>query len=170
MQPTLIVPFTPLITPSYTHKMAHVSRPEILWRHFALCIPVGKKIPRLFFAARLLRAEICALLRCSTVVTDVTFWRMAVDWNIFVRFSNSFVNGVFGIFIFQRLMASFPWNCFSVARLPTVCIYTLLFCCACSRMAWQWELPSGNPTGMGIRLKPGSRERQCAENYKKTTQ
>ena len=31
-------PLTPHVTPSYTHKMAIFSWPQILWRHFTLCI------------------------------------------------------------------------------------------------------------------------------------
>jgi len=30
-------PLTPHITPSYTHKMANVSWPQILWHHFTQC-------------------------------------------------------------------------------------------------------------------------------------
>ena len=53
----------------------------------------------------------------------------------------STVHGVFRTFVFQRLVSSFLRNCISVARLSTVCIYTILFCCACLR---------GNETGMKI--------------------
>jgi len=35
-------PLTPQIMPSYTHKMAIVSWPQILRRHFTLCIAVRK--------------------------------------------------------------------------------------------------------------------------------
>ena len=38
------------------------------------------------------------------------------------------MNGIFRIFIFQRLMSSCLWNCFSVARVSTVCIYTVTLC------------------------------------------
>ena len=34
----ILHPLTPRITPSYTHKMANVTWPQILWRHFTLCI------------------------------------------------------------------------------------------------------------------------------------
>ena len=37
-------------------------------------------------------------------------------------------------------MPSFPRNCFSVDRLSTVCIYTLLYCCACLGVGLEWEL------------------------------
>ena len=142
--------------PSYTHKMAHVSWPEILWRHFALCVPVENNFHGFFLLPACLCAEICALLRCSTVVTDVTFWRMAVNWNISVRFSK-YREWCFWNFYFSTTNVQFSVELFfSVARLSTVCIYALLFCCACSGMAWQWKWPNGNPTGMGIRLKPGN--------------
>ena len=54
--------------------------------------------------------------------------------NIFDWFS-TYCKWYFRIFIFQRLMSSFLWNCFSVARLSTVCIYTSL-CWLRPNQAW----------------------------------
>jgi len=45
---------------------------------------------------------------------------------IFLSDFQTVVNGVLGIFSFQRLMPVFLWKCFCLS----VCIYTLLFCCA----------------------------------------
>ena len=52
---------------------------------------------------------------------------------------------------FSKVDVQFLWNCFSVAQLSTVCIYTLLYCCACLGMGWKWEWPNDNPMGMRIR-------------------
>jgi len=54
-----------------------------------------------------------------------------------------FVNGVLYIYIFhfQRLMCSFMWN-FVVARVSTVCIYAVSFCCA---RALEWDGNGNNP-------------------------
>ena len=71
--------------------------------------------------------EICAALRYSAK-TDITFWRMTVE--IFLSDFQTVVNGVLGIFSFQRLMPVFLWKCFSVARL-SFCLhlhFVILLC------------------------------------------
>ena len=73
-------------------------------------------------------------------------------------------NSVFIFLDFQRLMSSFLWNCFSVAQLLTVCIYTLLFCCVCLEMGITlWE-----SHGNGTRLKLGNangKEWECKNPF-----
>ena len=72
--------------------------------------------------------------------------------NVFFSDFQNIENSVFIFLDFQRLMSSFLWNCFSVARLLTVCIYTLLFCCVCLEMGITlWE-----SHGNGTRLKLGN--------------
>ena len=66
-------PFTPRIMPCYTHKMAIVSWPQILWRHFTLPIRYdGIHLRGAFFVSNYRRvpvSELCAALpRIVTMV------------------------------------------------------------------------------------------------------
>ena len=55
----------------------------------------------------------------------------------------SILNGIFRIFIFSTIDVHFSVKLFfSVARLSTVCIYTLLLCCV---RVWKWDGNGNNP-------------------------
>jgi len=70
--------------------------------------------------------------RCAIPTHSISFWTI-IELFFLSNFQN-IVNGGVRIFICQRFMSSFLWNCFSIARLSSVCSYILLFCCECLGM------------------------------------
>ena len=99
----------------------------------------AKKFPEIFFSC-------CRLAVDRSVLTDVVFWKMKLLSDF-----QSIVNVFFRIFVIQRLMSSFLWNCFYCS---TVCIF--LRVCGNGNNAMEM------PWGKGVRLEYGNRtEWEC---------
>ena len=112
-------PLTAHIMPSYTHKMADVSWPQIMWRYFVLCITMLLTEANYAFVGWLVPSTVNNLLYCGE--TDTCVFNTGSEPCSCGRDMNVLIAGVLDM-LFCLALYSDPWL---VSQLDPVVVLSL---------------------------------------------